>query len=333
MYAVRWHGNVQRTQGHRDDLQALAPYVPGLSHRRTARLRDGWLRHRRRHGRRRRTPRRRGHRHGPVAGAAQRGRRPSLAARHGRGDGRRFGARCRRDPCRHRRPGPHPHRRSYRHRSRHGAGGTARSKAVARRHRRQLGARVAHLRRRARAAGRRGLRRLRLQRRAGRHRPDRPGAPPGGPRMSLAGLVLIVLPIAFNVAFGMLAARFDYPDVLRKPTHEVLAHFREGGRSLVLLWWAFALIALALAPAVVLLSDAIGDADGTLLAVATVTGVLAALVQLLGLIRWPFLVPYLARVAAEPERERGAAGGGGHRLPGLQPLFRRRGRRAPRVPA
>jgi hypothetical protein len=114
--------------------------------------------------------------------------------------------------------------------------------------------------------------------------------------MSLAGLVLIVLPIAFNVAFGLLAARFDYPDVLRNPTHEVLARFREGGRSLVLLWWAFALTALA----VVLLSDAIGDADGTLLAVATVTGVLAALVQVLGLIRWPFLVPYLARVAAEP---------------------------------
>ncbi len=118
--------------------------------------------------------------------------------------------------------------------------------------------------------------------------------------MSLAGLVLIVLPIAFNVAFGLLAARFDYPDVLRKPTHEVLARFREGGRPLVLLWWAFALTALALAPAVVLLSSTIGDADGTLLAVATVTGVLAALVQLLGLIRWPFLVPYLARVAAEP---------------------------------
>ena len=118
--------------------------------------------------------------------------------------------------------------------------------------------------------------------------------------MSLAGLVLIVLPIAFNVAFGLLAARFDYPDVLRKPTHEVLARFRDGGRALVLLWWAFALTALALAPAVVLLSGAIGDADGTLLAVATVTGVLAALVQLLGLIRWPFLVPYLARVASEP---------------------------------
>ena len=117
---------------------------------------------------------------------------------------------------------------------------------------------------------------------------------------TFTGLVLIALPIAFNVAFGMLAARFDYPDVLRRPTDEVLARFRAGGSSLVLLWWAFALTALALAPAAVLLSRSIGDADGTLLAVATVTGVLAALVQLLGLIRWPFLVPYLARVAAEP---------------------------------
>src|SRR4051812_8676566 len=165
----------------------------------------------------------------------------------------------------------------------------------------RLGAGVAGLRRRARPAGGRGLRRIRRQRRAGRHRADGPGAPPRGARMSVAGLVLIVLPVAFNVTFGMLAARFDYPDVLRRPTHEVLARFREGGRSLVLLWWAFALTALALAPAVVLLSSSIGDADGTLLAVGTVTGVLAALVQLLGLIRWPFLVPYLARVAAEPD--------------------------------
>ena len=117
---------------------------------------------------------------------------------------------------------------------------------------------------------------------------------------TFTGLLLIALPIAFNAAFGMLAARFDYPDVLRKPTDEVLAAFRAGGSSLVLLWWSFALTALALAPAVVLLSSAISDVDGTLLAVATVTGVLASLVQVLGLIRWPFLVPHLARVAAEP---------------------------------
>ena len=60
------------------------------------------------------------------------------------------------------------------------------------------------------AAGGQRLRRLRLQRRARRHRAHRPGAPSRGARVSLAGLVLIVLPVAFNVAFGMLAARFDY---------------------------------------------------------------------------------------------------------------------------
>jgi hypothetical protein len=32
---------------------------------------------------------------------------------------------------------------------------------------------------------------------------------------SFAGLLLIVIPVAFNVAFGMLAARFDYPELLR----------------------------------------------------------------------------------------------------------------------
>jgi hypothetical protein len=117
---------------------------------------------------------------------------------------------------------------------------------------------------------------------------------------TLAGVLMIAVPLAFNAAFALLAARFDYPDILRRPTPEVLARFRAGGRGLVLLWWAFALTAVALAPLVVLLSAAIADADGTLLAVATTIGVLAALVQFLGLMRWPFLVPYLARVDAEP---------------------------------
>jgi Domain of unknown function (DUF4386) len=117
---------------------------------------------------------------------------------------------------------------------------------------------------------------------------------------AIAGLLLIVVPLAFNAAFALLAARFDYPDVLRRPTAEVLAKYREGGTPLVLLWWGFALSAVALAPLAVLLSRAIGDADPALLALATTAGVLAAAVQFLGLVRWPFLVPYLARAAAEP---------------------------------
>jgi hypothetical protein len=119
--------------------------------------------------------------------------------------------------------------------------------------------------------------------------------------VTLAGLLLVGVPLAFNAAFALLAARFDYPDVLRRPTDEVLARFRAGGSSLVLLWWAFALTAVLFAPLVVLLARALSSADETLLALGATVGVLAALVQFLGLVRWPFLVPYLARVAAEPD--------------------------------
>jgi hypothetical protein len=114
-----------------------------------------------------------------------------------------------------------------------------------------------------------------------------------------AAVLLLALPVAFNVAFGALAATFDYPDVLRRPTPEVLAQFREGGTTLLVWWWIFALTAAALAPLAVVLAAAMEGASETLLVLGATTGVLAALVQLLGLIRWPFVVPYLARVDAE----------------------------------
>ncbi len=128
-------------------------------------------------------------------------------------------------------------------------------------------------------------------------------AVPPGPRVStatLAGIFLIAVPIAFNAAFALLAARFDYPDILRRPTGEVLSRFEAGGAGLVLLWWFFAMTAVLFAPLVVLLSQAVSDADPTLLALTTTAGVLAALVQFLGLIRWPFVVPYLARESSAP---------------------------------
>lgn len=119
--------------------------------------------------------------------------------------------------------------------------------------------------------------------------------------ISVTGILLIALPLAFNAAFAALGVKFDYPDILRRPTAEILTRFREGGAGLVLLWWGFAMSAALLAPVAVLLASALHGANNTLRAVGATTGVLAAVVQLLGLIRWPFLVPYLARVAAEPD--------------------------------
>lgn len=114
-----------------------------------------------------------------------------------------------------------------------------------------------------------------------------------------AAVLLIVLPIGFNVAFARLASSFDHPDVLRRPTSEVLALFRDGGSRLVTLWWGFAITAVLLAPLAVLVSAALEGANPTVLSLATAIGVLAALVQFLGLVRWPFLVPYLSRAVEE----------------------------------
>jgi hypothetical protein len=116
----------------------------------------------------------------------------------------------------------------------------------------------------------------------------------------LTGLLLLVLPAAYNVCFTLLARGFDYPDILRQPTHQVLERFAAGGSRLVLTWWGFAMSAVLLAPTVVLLSATLADANPTVLAVATATGLLAALVQFLGLVRWPFAVPHLARLAGDP---------------------------------
>jgi hypothetical protein len=119
-----------------------------------------------------------------------------------------------------------------------------------------------------------------------------------------AAALLIALPLAFNLCFLLLARRFDYPDVLRWPTSEVLARFRAGGSALLLLWWAFTLTAVLLVPLAVLLAASLVGANPGLIVVAGATGVLAGAVQFLGLVRWPFLVPYLARldVDASPAR-------------------------------
>jgi hypothetical protein len=118
-----------------------------------------------------------------------------------------------------------------------------------------------------------------------------------------AGVFLIVAPLWFNTTFALLGRRFDYPDILRRPATEILDRFRAGGSSLIVLWWMFMLSGLLLIPSVVLLGQALGFRGIVPLAVSV--GVLAGLVQMLGLLRWVYLVPSLARMNADPALETG----------------------------
>jgi uncharacterized protein DUF4386 len=113
-----------------------------------------------------------------------------------------------------------------------------------------------------------------------------------------AGVVLVAAPLWFNATFALLGKRFEYPDILRRSTSEVLERFRAGGSSLILLWWAFMLSGLLLIAGAVLLGQALGF-EG-IVPLATAIGVLAGLVQMLGLLRWVYVVPALARAYADP---------------------------------
>jgi hypothetical protein len=114
------------------------------------------------------------------------------------------------------------------------------------------------------------------------------------------GLLLIVMPVAFNLFFFLLGRRFDYPNILRQPTGEILHRFQAGGTALKLTWHGFFLTAVAFVPLVILVGQVLAEEDLAVVPLATTFGVLAAAVQFLGLIRWPYLVPYLARTYLDP---------------------------------
>ena len=116
----------------------------------------------------------------------------------------------------------------------------------------------------------------------------------------VTAVMSIAVPIVFNVAFFELGRAFDYPSILRRPADEILRRFAAGGAGLLLRWHLLFLSALAMLPLAVLLAVVL-DAGPLLTPLTMVVGVVAALVQGVGLARWPFAVPELARryVAAD----------------------------------
>ena len=117
---------------------------------------------------------------------------------------------------------------------------------------------------------------------------------------TLTGLLLIVVPLAFNLTFFLLQRAFEYPDILRQPTETILRRFKQGGAPLRRLWYAFTLSAVLFTPVPVLVQQVFEPGAPWFLVIGTVIGVLAGVVQSLGLIRWPFLVPGLAELYTDP---------------------------------
>lgn len=118
----------------------------------------------------------------------------------------------------------------------------------------------------------------------------------------ITGLAAIVLGIAFNIPYALLAASFEYPDILRQPAAVALGRFAAGGAPLVLTWFGFMLSALALVPLSTALSitpERLSRAPA-LAIMAALAGALAGLAQAIGLSRWVFAVPALAAAHGDP---------------------------------
>jgi hypothetical protein len=100
--------------------------------------------------------------------------------------------------------------------------------------------------------------------------------------------LMIAAAVLADVAFTGLGAVFDYPDVLAHPAAEVLASFRASQAAVIGWFLALALGAALLAPIAVGLGRL---TRARAMRWAVPVGVAAALVQVVGLVRWPLLVP------------------------------------------
>ena len=108
-------------------------------------------------------------------------------------------------------------------------------------------------------------------------------------RLVVALLVLAV--VLVNTAFIGLGSVFDYPDILQEDADEILEKFRADEGTIVALFSVLALGAALLAPIAVILGRL---ADNDLGRWSIRVGIAAAAVQVIGLLRWPLIVPGLA---------------------------------------
>ena len=124
------------------------------------------------------------------------------------------------------------------------------------------------------------------------------------PRLTAA--LLITAAVLTNAAFTVLGTVFNYPDILAEPVEDILAAFR-AHQTAVVAW--FAVMALASALFVPIAIGVGRLSTHRAMRIAVPVGIAAAVVQVVGLARWPLLVPGFARDAASTDPAVAAAAG------------------------
>jgi hypothetical protein len=106
----------------------------------------------------------------------------------------------------------------------------------------------------------------------------------------LSGILFICFPILVQIPFTILSLQFNYPDILRQSPSVILTGFQQGGSSLIMTWYFYALSILVFMAGILAY-----DRSDTPHRTAGRIGLASASIQLIALLRWTFLVPFLAR--------------------------------------
>jgi hypothetical protein len=117
---------------------------------------------------------------------------------------------------------------------------------------------------------------------------------------TLTAVLLIAAAVLANAAFTLLGMIVNYPDVLKEPVAEILTALRTSQTAVTVGFVVLALSAALMAPIAV----GVGRLSAhRAMRVAVPVGIAAAIVQVIGLSRWPLLVPGFAADAtsADPQ--------------------------------
>jgi hypothetical protein len=107
------------------------------------------------------------------------------------------------------------------------------------------------------------------------------------------GWLLIAGAIGVFIPYTILTMTFEYPDILRQDIGIVLTKFHDGGSALIFTWWAFAILGLPLLIAYIKIGQQLENRISFIKWV-TILGVISGIVQIIGLLRWVFVVPVIA---------------------------------------
>jgi hypothetical protein len=120
----------------------------------------------------------------------------------------------------------------------------------------------------------------------------------------LTATLLITAAVLTNAAFTVLGMVFNYPDILGERVDDILAAFRASQATVVAWFTVMALSAALLIP----IAIGVGRLSSRrAMRIAVPVGIAAAVVQVIGLARWPLLVPGFAADAASSNPATAAA--------------------------